>query len=177
MTAAVAVAPEGWMSVSEYLQSSFEPDADYVDGYVEERNLGELDHSTWQLALCGWFLLHRGEWGLLGLPELRLRVSATRVRVPDVCVFRAAERPTEPVPSTPPLAIFEIMSPEDRFGRPMARLQDYQVMGVRNVFVIGNEGNVYRYEDGSLRVLREESSALVGSEAAVRWAEIAELRS
>jgi hypothetical protein len=31
------------ISVSEYLHTSYRPDCDYVDGVVEERNLGELD--------------------------------------------------------------------------------------------------------------------------------------
>ena len=104
-------------------------------------------------------------------------MSPTRVRVPDVCVYRISERPAEQVPSTPPLAIFEVMSPEDRFTRYMARLKDFEAMGVRNLFVIGNEGNFYRYEGGSLRVLQEDRSVLVGSELAVPWAEIEALRS
>ena len=32
------------ISIREYLNTSYRPDCDYVDGVVEERNLGELDH-------------------------------------------------------------------------------------------------------------------------------------
>ena len=36
--------------VEVYLRSSYEPDAEYVDGVIEERPPGENDHSTWQVA-------------------------------------------------------------------------------------------------------------------------------
>ena len=32
------------VSVEEYLHSVYEPDLDYVDGRLEERNMGEFDH-------------------------------------------------------------------------------------------------------------------------------------
>ena len=33
------------VSLSDYLHSSYEPDADFVDGHIEQRPVGELDHS------------------------------------------------------------------------------------------------------------------------------------
>ena len=33
------------ISVEQYLATSYRPDCDYVDGRIEERNLGKLDHS------------------------------------------------------------------------------------------------------------------------------------
>ena len=33
------------ISIEEYLSHTYEPDCDYVDGHLEERNLGERDHS------------------------------------------------------------------------------------------------------------------------------------
>jgi hypothetical protein len=38
-------------SLSEYLQTSYHPDRDYVDGEVQERNLGEFDHAAVQVFL------------------------------------------------------------------------------------------------------------------------------
>ena len=37
--------------VEQYLTGQYESDVDYVDGIIEERNLGENDHSKWQLAI------------------------------------------------------------------------------------------------------------------------------
>ena len=34
--------------VEVYLRSSYEPDAEYVDGEIEERPMGEYDHASWQ---------------------------------------------------------------------------------------------------------------------------------
>ena len=39
------------VSVEEYLNTSYSPDCDYVDGEVLERNWGEWNHSELQLAL------------------------------------------------------------------------------------------------------------------------------
>lgn len=39
------------MSVEDYLNSHFRPDMDYLDGILEQRNLGEFDHGDLQLAI------------------------------------------------------------------------------------------------------------------------------
>jgi hypothetical protein len=44
--------------IEVYLRSSYEPDAEYVDGVIEERPAGENDHSTWQGAICFWLGQH-----------------------------------------------------------------------------------------------------------------------
>lgn len=123
------------ISVSEYLHSSYEPDCDYVDGILEERNLGELDHSDVQAALILWFGAHRKDWGFRAAPEIRVQVSPTRFRVADICLIADAA-PREQIIETPPLAIIEILSPEDRWSRYRQRLEDYRKMGVRNIWVV-----------------------------------------
>ena len=47
---AVAASPLP-VSVDEYLHTVYEPDMDFVDGVLEDRNLGELDHYLVQRAL------------------------------------------------------------------------------------------------------------------------------
>jgi hypothetical protein len=37
--------------VEVYLRSSDEPDAEYVDGEIQERPLGEDSHSAWKSAI------------------------------------------------------------------------------------------------------------------------------
>jgi Uma2 family endonuclease len=122
-------------SLAEYLRTSYHPDCDYVDGEVQERNLGEFDHGAVQAFLASWFFQHRQEWQLHVVPELRIRVSATRVRIADVCLVSRAQ-PIEQVPTKPPLAVIEILSPEDRISRYNERLADYRRMGIPNVWVI-----------------------------------------
>ena len=62
-------------SLAEYLRTSYRPDCDYVDGEVQERNLGEFDHGAVQVFLGSWFFQHRQEWQLHVLSEMRVRVS------------------------------------------------------------------------------------------------------
>ncbi len=94
--------------VEVYLRSSYEPDAEYVDGKIEERPMGERDHALWQQAILKWFWQHEKEWGFEVLQELRVQVSATRYRVPDVTVLDRS-RPIEQIITHPPLAVFEVL--------------------------------------------------------------------
>ena len=48
--------------VEEYLTTSYEPDVDYVDGELQERNLGEEEHATIQKFFVGFLLPREGQW-------------------------------------------------------------------------------------------------------------------
>ena len=122
------------VSVADYLDSAYEPDRDYVDGALEERNVGEWDHAELQLRLGAYLLGLYGSSGFRVATELRIRVTATRYRVPDICVFLSD--PGERVPSTPPFLCIEILSPEDRMSRIEERINDFLSMGVRYVWVL-----------------------------------------
>src|SRR3954451_21968527 len=98
------------VSVGEYLSTSYRPDCDYVDGLVVERSVGEKDHSRLQSAIWLYYHLRRPEWALWPFVELRVQVSATRFRVPDVCVM--VEDPTEQILTRPPFICIEVLSPE-----------------------------------------------------------------
>src|ERR1700690_521403 len=47
----VTVATTTHVPVEVYLRSSYEPDAEYVDGSIEERPAGLFDHASWQGAI------------------------------------------------------------------------------------------------------------------------------
>jgi Uma2 family endonuclease len=113
------------ISLEEYLRSSYDPDCDYVDGVLEERNVGELNHSDLQTALAVYLRIRARKWNVKVLTELRIRVSPTRVRVPDICV-RSREHPAERVPSRPPLICIEVLSsPDDRWSRVEKRIEEF----------------------------------------------------
>ena len=59
------------MSVEEYLKTMFRPDVDYVDGYIQKRNLGEFDHGTLQGTLYGLFCANRQTWNIRVAPARR----------------------------------------------------------------------------------------------------------
>ncbi len=141
--------------VEVYLGSSYEPDAEYVDGEIEERPMGENDHSAWQLAILKWFLQHEKEWNVRLRPAVRVQVASTRFRVPDVTVLDR-DQPIEQIVTRPPLAVFEVLSPEDRWQRIKRKLQDYSAMGILEIWVIDpQDATYYRYQDRQL--LRKDS--------------------
>lgn len=123
------------ISVSEYLNSSYSPDRDFVDGRIEERNVGEHDHAAVQAALILWFGQHQDEWHIEVLPEQRIRISATKYRVPDICVV-SLDEPVEQILTKPPLACIEILSPEDTLRRMQERVTDYRDFGVPNIWAL-----------------------------------------
>lgn len=149
-----ATATRTFVPVEDYLRSSsdFEPDAEYVDGQIEERPMGQYDHAAWQEAIIVWFREHASEWNVRVKPELRVQVSKTRFRVPDVTVLDR-KLPIEQIITHPPIAVFEILSPEDAMTRIMRKLNDYAVMGIPHIWVVDPEnGKSYIYRQGELKV-------------------------
>jgi Uma2 family endonuclease len=121
--------------VEEYLRTAYSPDRDYVDGEVQERNLGERDHSTLQREFILFFGTRRKKWKVFVYPEQRVQVSPTRFRIPDICVY-ADQEPEGQIFQTPPFICIEILSPEDRWARVQERIDDYLKFGVPYMWVI-----------------------------------------
>ena len=131
----MATTTQPTISIDEYLHATYRPDCDYVDGEVQERNVGELTHGQVQALLAQWFLNHAKEWNILVISELRIRVAPTRVRIADVALLSRSE-PVEQVPTRPPMVVIEILSPKDRVSRYEQRIDDYRSMGIRHIWVI-----------------------------------------
>jgi Uma2 family endonuclease len=120
--------------VSEYLDTSFRPDREYIDGELRERNVGQWEHARIQWLLAGWFLNHEAEWKVIGSTEQRVRVSPTRIRIPDLVVLRPGPQP--PILTAPPLLVIEILSPDDTYSDLQERCQDFTQMGVQTIWII-----------------------------------------
>jgi Uma2 family endonuclease len=125
--------------LSEYLTTAYRPDREYIDGVIEERNLGEYDHANLQTAIAAWFAARRREWDIRVVVEQRIQVSETRYRVPDVAVFRR-EQKIEQIFTAPPLIIVEVLSPEDRLRKTFDRCDDYRRFGVGNIWIADPQG-------------------------------------
>ena len=150
------------VSLDEYLATAYEPDCDFVDGELEARNLGEWDHSRLQLKIGAYFLAHYESQGMRVVPELRIRVTAGRVRIPDLCVFLTD--PKQRIPSTPPFLCIEILSPEDRMSRLEVRINDYLTMGVGTVWVLDPETRQV-YTATAVEGLREVKTGVLRTES------------
>lgn len=129
------VPPPSVITVEEYLTTVYRPDCDYVDGHIEERNLGEKSHSRLQWTL-GKLIEQQLPPGTEVLPEVRVQVGPKRYRVPDICVVATSD---EPIVTHPPLLCVEVLSPEDRMSRVQVRIRDYFAMGVPCVWVLDPE--------------------------------------
>lgn len=123
------------VSVEEYLHTVYRPDCDYIDGVVEERNLGEYDHARLQGLLLQWLMGLEKRLKVWVVPEQRVRVKPARYRIPDICVVVGPE-PREQVFTQPPFLCIEILSVEDRMVRVQERIDDYLEFGVGYVWVI-----------------------------------------
>lgn len=122
------------ISLQEYLGISYRPDCEYVDGEIRERNVGKWEHARVQWLLAHWFGNHEKEWGITGSTEQRVRVSESRIRVPDLVVLIAGAQPD--VLTNPPLLVIEILSPDDSYSDTQERAQDYREMGVETVWIV-----------------------------------------
>ena len=151
--------PTALVSVEEYLSTDYSPDCDYVDGVVEDRNVGQKTHAVGQTLIVA-FLLRVGQaLGALVVVEQRIRISPTRFRIPDICaVFDVPA--DEQIVSIAPFLCVEVLSPDDRMSRMQEKIRDYFSMGVPYVWVIDpylrtawtytNEGS-FEAKDGVLR--------------------------
>jgi Uma2 family endonuclease len=120
--------------LSEYLETSYRPDREYVDGELRERNVGKWIHARLMALLAAWFGNHEREWGVSAATAQRVQVSSDRVRVPDLVVLKIGPQPD--VLIDPPLLIIEILSPDDTYSDTQERAQDYREMGVETVWII-----------------------------------------
>jgi Uma2 family endonuclease len=160
------------VSVEEYLRSVYEPDCDYVDGVVEERNLGEIDHSEIQAAVLSFFRAHAAEWGLRALAECRMQVSPTRFRVPDVTVLHAGQVAKRIIHDAPLLCV-EVLSPEDTWKRLRVKVEDYRRFGVENGWIFDpEEREVFRYDAKGIQKITDPELTIAETPVLIPVAEI-----
>jgi Uma2 family endonuclease len=142
------------ITIDEYLHTPYDPDCDYVDGVIEERNLGETSHATLQALITVHLMQQRRAAGIHVMTEARIQTQPTRFRIPDIVVTNG--KPTERVLSTPPLLCIEILSPEDRLSRIQARADEYLAMGVPEVWIVDPESlRTYVCDSSGLHEVRD----------------------
>jgi len=153
------------VSEQEYLTTTYEPECEYDEGVLLERNAGEQPHSILETAFGAFFFERRKRFGIRVLTEQRIRIAPRKYRVPDVCVYKEPA-PRDPVFSTPPFIVIEILSPEDRMSRVRKKVDEYLAFGVPYVWVIDPDARradvytaagFYAAKDG---VLRTEDPAI-----------------
>jgi Uma2 family endonuclease len=93
--------------------------------------------------------------GFLAIPECPAKVASSRYRVPDVLLA------SEPVDRTArfyagvPLAVIEILSPEDRMKIALQRFRDYQALGVPFIVQMDPEAAITHLFEANNLICRE----------------------
>jgi Uma2 family endonuclease len=159
-------------TVQEYLRTSWSPDRELVNGRIEERNLGEKEHSIIQRYLTFLFMLRRAEWAVEVFPELRTQTSTSNFRVPDVLVVHTGQN-FERYITRPPLIAVEILSPEDRLAAMKDKAAEYRRFGIENIWIIDPEQRiVYTYSGASLEPVHTGELAVQGTPIRVVLSEL-----
>jgi Uma2 family endonuclease len=95
------------------------------------------------------------------ISELRSKTTATRYRLPDVCVLLKLPK-TKYLADAAYVAI-EILSEDDRMSRMIEKLDEYERKGVANIWVIDPRLRTMSvYIKGSLHEIRGDRIATAG---------------
>ena len=179
----MAVAPiPPLVSVDEYLNSSYSPDKEYVDGVLVERGMSTIAHS-----LCRWSSFNtlasiRSWAAFYRFQKCGPRSSSgLAIEIPDVMLC-PVPLPTGKVVTSVPWVVTEILSPDDKLPDQLERFRDYKRISVRHVVLLDPERLIaYRFEDGSLLQTQFTSldlpSGSVPFETAVLFQQLVEQRS
>jgi Uma2 family endonuclease len=126
------------ISAEQYLNSSFEHDAEFVEGRLIQRPMPTWEHASMQGFLIRELWAICRSLGFFAVPEQRVQTRRDRFRVPDVCVVteKPAGEPGRRIVTRPPYLAVEILSPEDTAVETMEKVREYLHFGVSWVWVI-----------------------------------------
>jgi len=154
---------ERQVSVEEYLSTVYEHDCEFVDGVIDERDLGEFEHAYVQGLLVTLFNNHRRDWGVYALPEQRVQTQKTHFRVPDVAVLREGSI-REPILTHPPLLAIEVQSYDQSLRFTEAKAIEYLAFGIEHVWVVDPYARVaYRGTPDGLELVRDGELSIPGT--------------
>jgi Uma2 family endonuclease len=123
------------VSEDEYLSTSFPGvDHEYIHGELRPKPMPDRFHATIQARLATFLNALRAQSVEAGT-EPRCRIRPGLILIPDVAAFRT-DLPFENVPTTPPLAVAEVVSKDDRYSDLLHKLTEYREWGVLNIWVI-----------------------------------------
>lgn len=124
------------VTVDEYFDQGLWSEYEYVEGFLMPRRSGNASHARMVVTLSAWLEEHNAVIDVYA--ALVVSVSRDRYRVPDVCAYgKGTPQPDLlETPSSPPLAVFEILSPTDVMDEMLDKLDEYRSIGVPHAFII-----------------------------------------
>lgn len=145
------------------MNTSYDPDVEYVQGVLVERDAGD-----WLHAVVHGNVVHSLNQKVPYLkvaPELRSRMTETGYRLPDVCALLAA--PKGRYLTEAAYLVVEVLSEGDTMTLVMEKLREYAQKGVHNILVIDPRlrlMSIYRHP-----VLHEVDGDRVATEEQQVW--------
>ena len=124
------------VSIEQYLNTSYTPDCEYLDGELKEKPVVGFPHGNMQVILGSWFQAHAREWRIRVAVETRTRVTGTKVRLPDVVIVPVDVSAPQGALESPPLIAIEVLSPTDSYNDLRQRARDLRTMGTENIWLI-----------------------------------------
>ena len=135
----MAVAPNPLVPVDEYLNTSYNPDVEYVDGVLVERSMPTGLDGLFQALLAEYFRMQRKAFRYAVYAETRTQiVERARYRLPDIMLAPLPAVPDKVITKMP-WVVIEIQSPEDKAKQQWHRFQDYLSIGVPHVILLDPE--------------------------------------
>jgi Uma2 family endonuclease len=157
------------LSVEEYLNTPYDPDVEFVDGVLVERNVGEWLHSLIQSNVL--YALRRKYPYLKVVPELRSSVTNTRYRLPDVCALLVAPQTRYLLESA--FLVVEVLSERDEMSAVIEKLKEYAAKGVENIWLIDPRLQMlYTYRPPTLIEIEGETISTVDGSVELSRTEI-----
>src|SRR6266498_2416339 len=140
-----------FVPVDEYLNSSYRPDKEYVEGLLVERGMPTIAHGLLQILIGAYFRTFRKQFRFAALTEVRTQiVQGARYRIPDLMLC-PIPLPAGRIVTSIPWAVIEILSPDDKMPVQLQRFRDYKRLDVRHVILLDPEQLIaFRFEEGSL---------------------------
>jgi Uma2 family endonuclease len=121
------------MGVKEYLAMHFaEREPEYVRGELREKPMP--DHADIQSRLMQLLWGFSDRYAVRIRAEVRCQVAPDVYRLPDVALFAAS--PYEQLPASPCVMVTEVVSQDEKRVELMAKLRDYAVWGVPNIWIV-----------------------------------------
>jgi len=139
------------VSVDEYLNTSYSPDVEFVEGRLIEKGMPTAFHQLLSAILLAWFRKYEKEFHIKALADVRTQiVERARYRLPDVMVSTTPALFTRIMTRVPNIVI-EILSPDDTQKESLLRFRDYQQLGVSHLILMDPEEHIaWRFENDSL---------------------------
>ncbi len=126
------------VSLEEYFDTSYEPECEYVAGELLPKALATTAHGALQARL-GYLRYRYEEAGLCrAYLSLSLQVRERVIYIPDACLL-SPDNKEHGIVSTPPLLCIEVLSPSDRFGYMMKKLDELFCWGVPACWILDPE--------------------------------------